>query len=57
MHTDIRIDDLAQPQLNEAQRAALAWGESQPVQLRPEAVLAAARARTGLSDFGAAGLS
>jgi Sulfotransferase family len=54
MHDDIRIDDLAQPQLNEAQRAALAWGESQPVQLRSEAVLAAARTRTGLSDFGAA---
>jgi hypothetical protein len=50
---DIRIDDLAQPQLNEAQRAALAWGETQPVQLRAAAVLAAARARTGLSDFGA----
>jgi hypothetical protein len=49
---DIRIDDLAQPQLNEAQRAALAWGESQPVELRTEAVLAAARARTGLEDFG-----
>jgi hypothetical protein len=32
---DIRIDDLAQPRLNEVQRAALAWGESQPVQLRP----------------------
>jgi Sulfotransferase family len=53
MSDDIRIDDLAQPQLNEAQRGALAWGESQPVQLRPEAVLAAARERTGLSDFGA----
>lgn len=52
MHEDIRIDDLAQPQLNEAQRAALAWGESQPVELRTEAVLAAARARTGLNDFG-----
>jgi hypothetical protein len=50
---DIRIDDLAQPQLNEAQRAALAWGETQPVQLRAAAVLAAARARTELSDFGA----
>lgn len=53
MGEDIRIDDLAQPQLNEAQRAALAWGETQPVELRAAAVLAAARARTGLSDFGA----
>jgi hypothetical protein len=50
---DIRIDDLAQPQLNEAQRGALAWGEGNPVQLQPQAVLAAACARTGLSDFGA----
>ncbi|MBS0366874.1 MAG: sulfotransferase [Proteobacteria bacterium] len=51
--SDIVIDDLAQPRLSEAQRAALAWGESTPVQLQPEAVLAAARARTGLADFGA----
>jgi hypothetical protein len=49
---DIRIDDLAAPRLNEAQRAALAFGESQPVSLCAEAVLAAACARTGLSDFG-----
>ncbi len=49
---DIRIDDLANPQLDDAQRGALAWGESQPVQLTPEAVLAAASARTGLQDFG-----
>ncbi len=53
MREDIRIADLAQPRLNEAQRAALAWGESQPVELRAEAVLSAARARTGLADFGA----
>ncbi|MBS0378917.1 MAG: sulfotransferase [Proteobacteria bacterium] len=52
MSEDIRIDDLAHPQLNDAQRGALAWGESQPVQLTPEAVLGAARARTGLQDFG-----
>jgi Sulfotransferase family len=54
MATDIRIDDLANPQLDEAQRGALAWGESQPVELTVEAVLAAARARTGLADFGSA---
>ena len=53
LREDIRIDDLAEPRLNEAQRAALAWGETQPVELRAEAVLAAARARTGLADFGA----
>ncbi|HUA87835.1 MAG TPA: sulfotransferase, partial [Steroidobacteraceae bacterium] len=53
MAEDIHIDDLAEPRLNEAQQAALAWGESQPVELTSEAVLAAARARTGLEDFGA----
>ncbi|MBS0577875.1 MAG: sulfotransferase [Proteobacteria bacterium] len=52
MADDIRIDDLARPQLNEAQRGALAWGETQPVQLTVDAVLAAARVRTGLTDFG-----
>ena len=54
MSEDIRIEDLAQPQLDEAQRAALAWGETQPVELTAAAVLAAAQARTGLQDFGAA---
>jgi len=49
----IRIDDLAEPRLDEAQRAALAWGESVKTDLRAEAILDAARARTGLSDFGA----
>jgi len=51
---DIRIDDLGQPRLNEAQRAALAWGETQKVSLTVDAVLDAARQRTGLSDFGPA---
>ncbi len=49
MAQDIRIDDLAQPRLDAAQQGALAWGESQPVELTVEAVLNAARARTGLS--------
>ena len=47
MSDDIRIDDLAQPRLNEAQRAALAWGETQPVELTTAAVLAAARRAPG----------
>jgi hypothetical protein len=51
--TAITIDDLAQPQLTEAQRNALAWGESLQVALTPAAVLDAARQRTGLADFGA----
>jgi hypothetical protein len=52
MAEDIRIEDLSEPRLDAAQRGALAWGESQPVELTVEAVLGAARARTGLSDFG-----
>jgi hypothetical protein len=47
----IRIDDLADPQLTDTQRAALAWGESQAVDLNVDAVLAAAVERTGLDDF------
>jgi Sulfotransferase family len=52
MSEAISIDDLAHPRLNEAQRAALAWGESVSVNLNTDAVLEAARARTGLTDFG-----
>src|SRR5205085_7659824 len=33
-------------------RGAIAWAESQPVELGEDVVLAAARARTGLDDFG-----
>jgi hypothetical protein len=50
---DIEIDDLALPRLDDAQRAALAWGETVQLDFTPEGVLASARARTGLSDFGA----
>jgi hypothetical protein len=50
----VHIDDLAAPRLTEAQSGALAWGESLHTALEPEAVLDAARARTGLDDFGAA---
>ncbi|MFC0305840.1 sulfotransferase family protein [Rhizorhabdus histidinilytica] len=48
---DIRIDDLAEPRLTDRQRAALA--AAPPVTMTVEAVLDAARAATGLSDFGA----
>jgi hypothetical protein len=48
----IRIDDLADPVLNEQQRAALAFAEQSPVELSVDAVLSAAVARTGLEDFG-----
>jgi Sulfotransferase family len=50
----IHIDDLANPQLNEAQRAALAWGETVTLDFSTGGVLQAARARTGLEDFGSA---
>ena len=48
----IRIADLAKPELNDLQKAALAHGESKPVELSVASVLAAAREQTGLSDFG-----
>jgi hypothetical protein len=48
---DIRIGDLAEPRLTEGQRAAIA--AAPPVAMTVAAVLDAARAVTGLSDFGA----
>ena len=48
---DIRIDDLATPRLTDAQRAAVA--AAPPVEMRVDAVLAAASATAGLTDFGA----
>lgn len=53
MRHDVSIDDLLQPQLTEAQIAALAYGDAHPVALTEQAVLDAARERTGLNDFGA----
>lgn len=52
MSNDISIDDLAQPQYSELQRAALDYGESIPVDLSRESILAEACHNTGLSDFG-----
>jgi hypothetical protein len=49
----IRITDLANPVLSDAQKGALQYGESVEVDLSVDAVLAAARERTGLDDFGA----
>jgi hypothetical protein len=48
----IRIDDLAEPVLDDHQRGALAFGESVDTELRVDAVLGAAVDRTGLDDFG-----
>ena len=52
MASTIRIDDLANPVYTDMQAAALAFGESQHVDLTVDAVLAAAVEATGLDDFG-----
>ena len=49
----IRIEDLANPILNDGQRAAVAYGESLDTDLSIGAVLNAAAEQTGLDDFGA----
>jgi hypothetical protein len=48
----IRIDDLRTPRLSPAQQAAIEATNGLEVELSVEAVLAAARERTGLADFG-----
>ena len=48
----IRIDDLAEPRLTPAQEAALAYGESQSVDLSVDTVLTTAVQASGLDDFG-----
>ena len=48
----LRINDLANPVLTPAQEQAVAYANANPVRLEPEAVLSAAKAATGLSDFG-----
>jgi hypothetical protein len=50
--SEIRIRDLAQPVLTPEQRAALELAEAQPVRFEVDTILAAARAKTGLADFG-----
>jgi hypothetical protein len=49
---DIRIADLAHPVLTPAQAAAVQYAETQRVRFDVETILAAARAKTGLADFG-----
>ena len=48
----IRIGDLSAPILSDVQKELLAWGETVEVDFGEEAVLDAARRRTGLRDFG-----
>ena len=50
----IRITDLANPELTELQKAALAFGDSLELDLSVDAVLNAAKEETGLDDFGPA---
>ena len=47
-----RLEDLAEPKLTELQKAGLAFGESIETELSVDAVLAAAREQTALTDFG-----
>ena len=50
--SDIRIADLANPVLTPPQAAAVKYAETQRVQFDVETILGAARAKTGLADFG-----
>lgn len=52
MSEAIRISDLAQPQLSELQKAALAYGEKLAIDWWPQSILNDARTKTGLIDFG-----
>ena len=53
----ISIDDLGAPVLNDVQRMAIDYGESKTTVLTVDAVCAAARARTGLAEFGDEGFA
>ncbi len=52
MSEEIRITDLAAPELNDVQRMGLEYGESVHTELTVDAVCAAAVDRTGFDDFG-----
>ena len=52
MPEDIRIVDLAEPILTEGQKAALAAADGIRIEFDPDAILAEAKKRAGLSDFG-----
>ena len=54
MTSEIRIDDLATPVLNDMQRMGLEYGQSKRIDLTVDAVCAKAIDRTGLDDFGPA---
>ena len=50
---DIRVDDLADPVLSDFQKAAIAWADERSFDLSLDGVIALAREKTGLADFGA----
>ena len=52
MSETVRIDDLAAPRLTDRQRELHALAAEYPVMLSVEAILEAARSRTGLDEFG-----
>ncbi|WP_043842489.1 sulfotransferase family protein [Amycolatopsis taiwanensis] len=52
MSKTIRIADLRNPVLTEVQQAMMSYAEANPVELTVDAVLAAAKAASGLDDFG-----
>ncbi len=52
MPEDIRITDLLEPELNEFQRAAQAYGDSLELDFTVDGILEDARRATGLDDFG-----
>lgn len=52
MANEIRIDDLADPELTELQQMGVDYGESKATEMTVDAVCGAAAARTGLDDFG-----
>lgn len=52
MSDEIRITDLARPELNAAQRGALAYAETLQIELTRHSILQEARRATGLEDFG-----
>src|SRR5262245_8968878 len=52
MGQTIRIDDLKHPRLTPAQQAAVNYGESLQIDFTEQGILDAARAKTGLDDFG-----
>ena len=52
MRDEIRITDLAHPELSAAQRGALAYAETLQIELTRSSILQEARQATGLTDFG-----